>query len=76
MELALPPYGALIHKTFGGRHSPQPRARALPMPPRLARFFINPRHRVKIERMNGEVRDREKVMRGLQNMHTPILKGM
>jgi putative transposase len=29
----------------------------------------------KMERMNGEVRDREKVMRGLKNMDTPILKG-
>ncbi|MEM0075762.1 MAG: hypothetical protein QXV84_05385 [Conexivisphaerales archaeon] len=25
--------------------------------------------------MNGEVRDREKVMRGLKRMDTPILKG-
>jgi transposase-like protein len=29
----------------------------------------------KMERMNGEVRDREKVMRGLKNVDTPILKG-
>ena len=29
----------------------------------------------KMERMNGEVRDREKVMRGLKKMDTPILKG-
>ena len=29
----------------------------------------------KTERMNGEVRDREKVMRGLKRMDTPILKG-
>jgi len=28
-----------------------------------------------MERMNGEVRDREKVMRGLKRMDTPILKG-
>ena len=26
--------------------------------------------------MNGEVRDREKVMRGLKRMDTPILKGV
>ncbi len=32
-------------------------------------------HNNKMERMNGEVRDREKVMRGLKNMDTPILKG-
>ena len=29
-----------------------------------------------MERMNGEVRDREKVMRGLKNMDSPIVKGM
>jgi len=27
-----------------------------------------------MERMNGEIRDREKVMRGLKNTNTPILK--
>lgn len=30
----------------------------------------------KMERMNGEVRDREKVMRGLKKKDTPILKGI
>jgi putative transposase len=29
----------------------------------------------KMERLNGEIRDREKVMRGLKKMDTPILKG-
>lgn len=29
----------------------------------------------KMERMNGEVRDREKTMRGLKKMDTPILRG-
>jgi transposase-like protein len=29
----------------------------------------------KMERMNGEIRDREKVMRGLKNVDTSILKG-
>jgi hypothetical protein len=29
-----------------------------------------------MERMNGEVRDREKVMRGLKRMDTSILKGV
>jgi transposase-like protein len=29
----------------------------------------------KMERFNGEVRDREKTMRGLKNVDTPILKG-
>ena len=33
-------------------------------------------HNNKMERMNGEIRDREKVMRGLKRMDTPILKGM
>jgi transposase-like protein len=33
------------------------------------------RNNNKIERMNGEVRDREKVMRGLKKNETPILKG-
>ncbi len=28
-----------------------------------------------MERANGEVRDRKKVMRGLKNKNTPILKG-
>lgn len=28
-----------------------------------------------MERMNGEVRDREKVMRGLKKMDTAVLKG-
>jgi transposase-like protein len=32
-------------------------------------------HNNKMERMNGEIRDREKVMRGLKTKSTPILKG-
>lgn len=28
-----------------------------------------------MERLNGEIRDREKVMRGIKNVDTPILKG-
>jgi hypothetical protein len=32
-------------------------------------------HNNKMERMNGEVRDREKTMRGLKREDTPILKG-
>lgn len=32
-------------------------------------------HNNKMERMNGEVRDREKVMRGLKKSDTPILAG-
>ncbi|MDP2844531.1 MAG: hypothetical protein Q8N79_00460, partial [Candidatus Methanoperedens sp.] len=30
----------------------------------------------KMERINGEIRDREKVMRGLKEKDTPILQGM
>jgi transposase-like protein len=33
------------------------------------------RNNNKMERLNGEVRDREKVMRGLKKADTPILKG-
>jgi len=33
-------------------------------------------HNNKMERMNGELRDREKVMRTLETTDTPILKGM
>lgn len=29
----------------------------------------------KMERLNGEIRDREKTMRGLKKIDTPILKG-
>lgn len=32
-------------------------------------------HNNKMERMNGEIRDREKTMRGLKQNRTPILKG-
>ena len=32
-------------------------------------------HNQKMERMNGEIRDREKVTRNLKKMDTPILKG-
>jgi len=32
-------------------------------------------HNNKMERPNGEIRDREKVMRGLKRVDTPILKG-
>ena len=33
-------------------------------------------HNNKMERMNGEVRDREKTMRGLKTVNSPIIKGM
>ncbi|HXQ93497.1 MAG TPA: integrase core domain-containing protein, partial [Nitrososphaerales archaeon] len=34
-----------------------------------------PIHNNKMERMNGEIRDRERTMRGLKNVNTPILQG-
>ncbi|WP_245871566.1 DDE-type integrase/transposase/recombinase [Candidatus Nitrosotenuis aquarius] len=37
--------------------------------------FNNDRNNNKMERLNGEIRDREKVMRGLKNPDTPILTG-
>ncbi len=33
-------------------------------------------HNNKMERMNGEIRDREKTMRGLKSTETPILTGL
>jgi transposase InsO family protein len=33
-------------------------------------------HNNKMERMNGEIRDREKVTRNLKTLNTPILTGM
>jgi putative transposase len=37
--------------------------------------FEGERHNNKMERLNGEMRDREKVMRGLKRSDSPILKG-
>lgn len=37
--------------------------------------FNGERHNNKMERMNGEIRDRERVMRGLETKDTAILKG-
>lgn len=39
------------------------------------RLLTDEHHNNKMERMNGEVRDREKVMRGLKKPDTPILTG-
>jgi transposase-like protein len=38
--------------------------------------FGSPIHNNKMERLNGELRDREKVMRSLKNENSPILQGM
>ena len=40
-----------------------------------ARAFAGGIHNNKMERMNGEVRDREKTFRGLKSVDSPILKG-
>jgi len=37
--------------------------------------FDGVRHNNKMERMNGEIRDREKVVRGLERKDSPILTG-
>ena len=36
---------------------------------------VEDKHNNKMERMSGEVRDRQKMMRGLMKVHTPILTG-
>ena len=51
------------HKTKGTRH-----IREIAIAGRI--------HNNKMERFNGELRDREKVMRSLKNVETPILKGL
>lgn len=38
--------------------------------------FKNDKNTNKMERLNGEIRDREKVMRSLKRMDSPIIKGM
>ena len=48
----------------------------LPRPQHIRQIRIQGQHNNnKMERFNGEVRDREKVMRGLKKPDTPILKG-
>ena len=37
--------------------------------------FLNDKNNNKMERFNGEIRDREKVMRGLKKLNTPIIEG-
>jgi putative transposase len=47
-----------------------------PRPQHISHIRIQgDRNNNKMERLNGEVRDREKVMRGLKKSDTPILKG-
>ena len=33
-------------------------------------------HNDKIERMNGEIRDREKIVRGVKKSESPLIKGL
>jgi putative transposase len=48
----------------------------LPKPQHIRHIRIQGQHNNnKMERLNGEIRDREKVMRGLKQKDTPILKG-
>ena len=48
----------------------------LPRPQHIRQIRIQGQHNNnKMERLNGEVRDREKVMRGLKNTDTPIIGG-
>jgi transposase-like protein len=67
--------------TDGGRHFNAPFRREFDSASHYSRHVkdITLRgkvHNNKMERMNGEVRDREKVMRGLKRTDTPILKGL
>ncbi len=67
----LPSYHYAFKKVFAGRTTPTRR----PVHKREI-AFAGGVHNNKMERMNGEVRDREKVMRGLKSVDTPILKGL
>lgn len=69
--------------TDGGRHFQSPFRKEFRTADRLSKHIRDIRlgakggvHNDKMERMNGEVRDREKVMRGLKTADSPILKGL
>jgi transposase-like protein len=64
----LPAYHDAFNKEF--------RTMASPRTEHVRQITIRGEHNNnKMERFNGEIRDREKVMRGLKNVDTPILKG-
>ena len=66
----LPAYAEAFRKEYG-----VPSNRAA-QPQHIREIQLDGRvHNNKMERMNGELRDREKVMRGLKNVDTPILTG-
>ena len=68
--------------TDGGQHFVPAFRKEFHTPNRYSRHVRDIRlsnhevHNNKMERMNGEVRDREKVMRGLKRTDTPILTGL
>lgn len=64
----LPAYHDAYRKEFWQHEQPRPQ--------HISHIRIQgDRNNNKMERFNGEVRDREKVMRGLKKLDTPILKG-
>jgi len=64
----LPAYHDAYRKEFWQHQQPRPQ--------HISHIRIQgDRNNNKMERLNGEVRDREKVMRGLKTTSTPILKG-
>ncbi len=64
----LPSYHDAYRKEFWQHRQPRPQ--------HIRHIRIEgDRNNNKMERLNGEVRDREKVMRGLKKPDTPILKG-
>jgi len=68
----LPAYHTAFKQEFYSRIYPQPRhINAIKIT-----GHQNEANNNKMERINGEIRDREKTMRGLKKKSTPILKGM
>ena len=67
---ALPSYHTAWKKFYAWRTTPEK------VPEHIKEITLRRKiHNNKMERMNGEVRDREKVMRGLKRMDSPIIKG-
>ena len=71
----------LILTTDGGRHFNRPFKREFGAMNRYSQHVKDIRlngsvHNNKMERMNGELRDREKVMRGIKRTDSPIFKGL
>jgi putative transposase len=67
----LPSYHYAFNKVYQGRMLP------VKTPVHIREITLEGAvHNNKMERMNGEVRDRERVMRGLKNTDTAIIKGM